>query len=189
MLALATTSQRLMTDQRLDYDASIARLRETGFLDANDKPRMPDRLPQANDDVRLGLSFFRTFLGDGADLSDLTIPRTFFGRSEIGDSSFKNSDLSESNLCWNDFIDVDFSRCNLARSDLRASSFTRVDFSGADLRGSDLRRSDFQDCRFDGAAMDRATLTRRQAAPLALSSAQRAQIAWTDDDGPEPSGG
>ena len=60
----------------------------------------------------MGLSFFRTFVGNG-ELDSLTIPRTFFGRSEKRAISFKNTDLSESCLCWSDFIDVDFTDVNL----------------------------------------------------------------------------
>jgi uncharacterized protein YjbI with pentapeptide repeats len=150
---------------------------------------MPERIPEPEDDEPLGLSFFKTFVGDGADLSNLTIPRTFFGRSEISNTSFRNTDLSESNLRWNDFIDVDFTEATLARADLRASIYTRVNFTRTDLRGADLRRADFEDCIFDGAAMDRAILTRDQGLGLSLSAPQRAAIEWRDEDGPEPSGG
>jgi len=178
-----------MTSPRLGYDDSIRRLRELGFLGEDEQPRMPDHVPQPEDDEPLGLSFFRTFVGEGADLSNLTIPRTFFGRSEISDASFANTDLSESNLRWNDFIDVDFADATLARADFRASVYTRVNFTRADLRAADLRRADFEECVFDGALMDGAVLTRNRASGLSLSGAQKAVIAWCNDDGPEPSGG
>ena len=178
-----------MTAQRLGYDDSIHRLRELGFLGADDKPPMPDHIPQPEDEEPLGLSFFRTFVGEGADLSNLSIPRTFFGRSEISNASFRNTDLTESNLRWNDFIDVDFTEATLARADFRASIYTRVNFTRADLRGADMRRADFEDCVLDGAAMDGTVLTRKQESRLSLSSVQKTAIAWCDADGPEPSGG
>jgi uncharacterized protein YjbI with pentapeptide repeats len=178
-----------MTAPRLGYDDSIRRLRELGFLGADERPPMPNHVPQPEDEEPLGLSFFRTFVGEGADLSYLSIPRTFFGRSEISNASFRNTDLSESNLRWNDFIDVDFTEATLARADLRASIYTRVNFVRTDLRGADMRRADFEDCDFNGAVMDGAVLTRKQGASLGLSSAQNAAIAWCDEAGPEPSGG
>jgi len=149
---------------------------------------MPERMPRY-DDEQLGVSFFRTFVGEHDDLSNLTLPRTYFGRSEINDALFCNTDLTESCFCWNDFIDVDFSDAVLARCDLRASSFTRVVFNRADLRGADLRRSSFDDCSFDGALLDRAILTRAQAELIELTDAQRQVIALTNGDGPEPDGG
>ncbi len=150
---------------------------------------MPDHVPQPEDEEPLGLNFFRTFVGEGADLGNLTVPRTFFGRSEVSNASFRNTDLSESNLRWNDFTDVDFAEATLASADFRASNYTRVNFTRADLRGADLRRADFEECVFDGAAMDGAVLTRNQGLRLSLSSEQKAAIAWCNDDGPEPSGG
>src|SRR5262249_50517774 len=143
-----------MTAPRLGYDDSIRRLRELGFLGVDEQPSMPDHVPQPEDGEPLGLSFFRTFVGEGADLSNLTIPRTFFGRSEVSNASFANTDLSESNLRWNDFIDVDFTEAILSRADFRASNYTRVNFARADMRGTDMRRADFEECVFDGAAMD-----------------------------------
>jgi uncharacterized protein YjbI with pentapeptide repeats len=149
---------------------------------------MPERMPRY-DDEELGVSFFRTFVGEHDDLSNLTLPRTFFGRSEINDVLFRNTDLSESCLCWNDFIDVDFSDAVLARSDLRASNFTRVKFIRTDLRDADLRRSFFEDCTFEGALLDRAILSYTQAEQLQLTETQRQVIAFTKDEGPEPDGG
>jgi BTB/POZ domain-containing protein KCTD9 len=180
-----------MSQARLDYSDSIRRIRQLGlgFLDAEKEPPMPDHVPQPEDEEPLGLSFFRTFVGEGADLSNLTISRTFFGRSEINNASFRNTDLSESNLRWNDFIDVDFTEAILVRADFRAAIYTRVNFTRADLRGADMRRADFEECVFEGAAMDGAVLTHNSGSRLSLSSAQKAVIAWYNEDGPEPSGG
>jgi uncharacterized protein YjbI with pentapeptide repeats len=180
-----------MNQGRLSYSDSIRRIRQLGlgFLEPGQEVPMPDHVPQPEDEEPLGLSFFRTFVGEGAELSNLTIPRTFFGRSEISNASFRNTDLSESNLRWNDFIDVDFTGATLARADFRASIYTRVNFTRADLRGADMRRADFEECIFDGAAMEGTVLTRKQGSRLSLSSAQKAAIAWCDAHGPEPSGG
>jgi uncharacterized protein YjbI with pentapeptide repeats len=172
---------------RLSYEDSCRRL-QPAYLSLDDIPPLPDRLPQFDDDP-LGVSFFRTYVGDGDDFSNLTLPRTFFGRSEINKASFSDTDLAESNLCWNDFIDVDFSSSVLTRADLRASVFTRVRFASADLRDADLRLSSFEDCDFSEAIMDGTILTREQGATLMLSAGQREAIAWTDEDGPEPAGG
>ena len=176
-----------MATPRLTYEDSCRRLQPT-YLDAGDIPRLPDRMPRGDDD-NLGISFFRTFVGEGDDLGNLTLPRTYFGHSEIRDASFRNTDLAESSLCWNDFVDVDFSEATLARSDLRASSFTGVRFVAADLTGADLRRSTFLRCDFTDAVMAGAVLTHAQGEQLNLSGGQRSEIAWTGFDGPEPSGG
>jgi BTB/POZ domain-containing protein KCTD9 len=178
-----------MSQRRLPYDESIRRLRELGLLGQKDTPPIPDHVPQPEDEEPLGLSFFKTFVGEGADLSNLSLPRTFFGRSEIRNASFRNTDLTESNLRWNDFIDVDFSEATLVRADLRASIYTRVNFTRTDLRGADMRRADFEECVFDSALMDGVVLTRAHADRLALSNAQTAVIDWRNEDGPEPSGG
>jgi len=178
-----------MSQERLHYADSIRRLRELGYLGPDEQPPLPDHVPQPEDEEPLGLSFFRTFVGEGADLSNLRIPRTFFGRSEISNASFRNTDLSESNLRWNDFIDVDFTEATLSRADLRASIYTRVNFTRADLRGADMRRAHFEGCVFDEAVMDGAILARGQVRRLALSDSQKAVVDWRDDDGPEPSGG
>lgn len=178
-----------MVESRQNYDDSIRRLQELGVLGPGENPPMPDHVPQPEDNEPLGLSFFRTFLGEDADLSNLTLPRTFFGRSEISDVSFRNTDLTESNLRWNDFINVDFTDAVLAKSDFRASLYNNVKFVRTDLRGADMRRADYEDCTFDYAVMDGVLLTRFQAANMNLNDSQIAVIAWADDDGPEPSGG
>lgn len=67
------------------------------------------------------MRFFRT--RDEGDHSGLTLPRAYFGRSDINNASLFNTDLHESNLCWNDFTDVDFGESDLSQSDLRASVF------------------------------------------------------------------
>jgi uncharacterized protein YjbI with pentapeptide repeats len=174
---------------RLNYDLSCARLRELGLLAHDNHPPMPERLPQYDDSEPLGFSIFRTLLDDALDLSDLTLPRTFFGRSQIDRVSFRNSDLHESNLCWNDFNGTDFSGADLRSSDMRASLFHNVLFVAANLDGADLRQSSFTECSFEEATMKHAILTRQQGAAMRLSETQRQHIDWRDEDGPEPGGG
>lgn len=180
-----------MKQSRLTYAESIRRIQTPGlgFLGPDEEPLIPDEMPQPEDEEVVGLRFFRTLVGDGADLSNLGIPRTFFGRSEISNASFRNTELSESNLRWNDFIDVNFTDATLARADLRSSKYIRVNFTRADLRGADMRRASFEDCIFESAVMDDAILTHKQGSRLSLSSEQKASIDWRDEDGPEPSGG
>lgn len=177
-----------MATSKLSYEDSCRRLQES-YLEAGEIPPLPPRMPQADDEEPLGVSFFRTSLGDGDDLSNLTLPRTLFCRSEIQDVLFRNTDFTESNLCWNDFIEVDFSDAILVRSDLRGSNFTRVNFASSDLSQADMRRSSFDECDFANASMAGTILTREQGESLSLSDSQRSEIAWTTDEGPEPDGG
>lgn len=79
---------------RLDYQASCRKL--SAYL-GDEVPPLPAALPRYDDRV-LGVSFFKTRVVDD-DFSNLTLPRTFFGRSEIRDVAFRNTDLRESNLC------------------------------------------------------------------------------------------
>lgn len=176
-----------MENTRASYEDSVRRLQKD-YLEPGDIPPMPDRMPRY-DDEELGVSFFRTFVGENEDLSNLTLPRTYFGRSEVNDALFCNTDLTESSMCWNDFVDVDFTDAVLARCDLRASNFIRVKFIRTDLRGADLRRSSFDECSFDGALLDGAIMTNPQAEQIELTETQRKVITLTNDDGPEPDGG
>lgn len=173
---------------RLSYLLSYARLCDLGLLDSNEPPSIPKRMPR-HDDEPIGFSVFRARLDDTLDLSDLSLPRSFFGRSEINRVSFRNTDLHESNLCWNDFLGTDFTDADLARSDMRSSIFQQVIFVNANLDGTDLRRSSFIDCNFEGATMRGVALTREQRPTMHLSEAQRLAVEWHEDNGPEPDGG
>jgi BTB/POZ domain-containing protein KCTD9 len=156
-------------------------------VDASGQPFVPDHLPNHNDTV-LGFSFFRTLLED-AKLENLTIPRTFFGHSGFERVSFRNSDVSESRMCWNDWVECDFTDAVLTGADLRGSEYVRCRFARADLTNADLRHSSFQDCDFTDARLHGARLTRWQGTSLTLTAAQQAEIEWHMDDGPEPPGG
>ena len=177
-----------MTNTRLSYDASCRRL-QNDYLGDGPIPSMPGHLPRPDDEGPLGVSFFRTFVGGGDDLSNLFLPRTFFGRSEINNAAFRNTDLTESNLCWNDFVDVDFTDAVLVGCDMRASRFQRVKFVRTDLRRADLRRSTFEGCTFEWALMEGAILTQKQKLTMRLSQSQIDDVAWSDDDGNDPDGG
>ena len=159
---------------RKTYQESLDRLRQ-GYASFVDETQ--------------GVEFFRTFVGNGDDLSGLTLPKTFFGRSEINDCSFVGTNLSESTMCWNDFVAVDFSDADLTNSDLRASSYTDVKFVACDLKGADLRRSNFTNCDFENAELDFATITPDQVEMLNLTEEQLDSVHVTDDAGEEPAGG
>ncbi len=162
---------------RRGYEESCRRLWNV-FLDHGFVPPMPQSRPHPDDNTDLGLSFFRTFVGQNDDLSNLTLPRTFFAETEIRNASFANSDFRESNFCYNDLIAVDFSIAILKNSDLRCSLFSRVNFTNADLSFADLRHSKFDNCNFTDTVMDGTILTRSQGMRLELSKAQRAVISW-----------
>lgn len=149
-------------------------------------PPLPARAPRHDDDD-LGVSFFRTQVE--GKLEQLTLPRTFFARSEIRNCSFRGTDLSESTANWNDFIDVDFSGADLARCDLRGCTFASVRFTGTCLAGADLRHCSFERCDVTGADMAGAKLTEAGATALGISPDQRRAMALQADDGEEPEGG
>ena len=173
--------------ERLPYIASCQLLISQQLLDGDEVPPLPERPPR-HDDETLGVGFFRTQLAD-TKLDGLSLPRTFFSRSEIRSVSFRDTDLSESTANWNDFTDVDFSSADLSRSDLRASVFERVNFTGASLRGADLRHATFTDCSFADADFTGAKLARESESLLSLSATQRGVIEWHADQGEEPDGG
>lgn len=179
--------EKQLPTPRLSYDDSCRLLQSQQIIDVGEIPPMPTRPPRHDDEV-LGVSFFRTELAD-AKLEHLTLPRTFFGRSEMRATSFRDTDLSESTANWNDFIDVDFSSADLSRCDFRASVFQRVRFIGTCLAGADLRRGSFIGCDFTNADFTGAKLTKQASASLNLSTEQQRVIDWQTDDGAEPAGG
>jgi|tagenome__1003787_1003787.scaffolds.fasta_scaffold19620795_2 uncharacterized protein YjbI with pentapeptide repeats len=178
-----------MTASRLNYEESCRFLQQHGYLEAGELPPIPAHLPQYDDPEPLGVSFFRTLISDEVPLNNLTLARTFFGRSELDKACFRNTDLTESNLCWNDFLSVDFTWAILAKADMRSSQFVDVTFVAADLREADMRRSSFERCTFSGAMLDRARLTKDQGRGLSLTRDQREAIDWQKLPGNEPGGG
>ncbi len=181
-------------NERISYEESYRRLQERGHFPENAVPPIRPQLPSIQDEAPLGISFFRTFVGEEEtglieDIANMTLPRTFFGRTEVRQTSFKHTNLSESCLCWNDFIQVDFTKACLSGSDLRASLYDHVLFVQADLSGADLRHSIFDACDFTGAVMKDVKLTHDQGRLLNLLESQRREIDWQDEDGEEPEGG
>jgi hypothetical protein len=180
---------------RRSLEESWKHLKEQGYkmpLTADQKPLVPSRMPRYDDEAPLGFSFFRTGLED-EDVSNVTIPRVFFGRSSLERVAFRNTDLSESCMCWNDFIDCDFSRADLSRCDMRSSIFRRCRFVGAVLSKADLRRSTFEGCDFTGATLKGAKADEVYGEEYELedrlSEKQRKSMKWAEDPGPEPDGG
>lgn len=174
-------------ESRFSLEETCQRLRELDLIEAGTTIQVPDHPPRFDEDST-GLSFFRTQL-EGVDLGGLSLPRTFFGRSEIREVSFRGSDLSESVAHWNDFVEVDFRDADLTRVDFRASTFQQVDFRLAVLREADLRHATFSDCSFAGALLEGARVARECMESLTLSSVQRQGLHTCADPGPEPPGG
>ena len=173
--------------KRLSYEDSCRALQQQQIIETGDVLPLPERSPRYDDEAR-GVEFFRTMLAD-AKIEHMTLPRTFFGRSEIRAVSFKNTDLSESTANWNDFIDVNFDEADLSRSDFRACLFERVRFKHANLTGTDFRYCGFKDCDFSGADLTDAKFTTKAGAALQFSPEQKQVIDWQAEDGEEPEGG
>jgi BTB/POZ domain-containing protein KCTD9 len=177
-----------MRGSRLPYQESYELLQQLEYSEAGAVPPIPDRRPRFNDEGLFGVRFFRTFRENGK-LENLTLPRTYIGKSEFQTVSFANTDLNESVLCWNDFNEVNFADADLSECDLRTSIFRENSFVRANLRNADLRRSRFKDCDFTNADMQGAKLTRMQGEQIHLSDKQQQVIDWQDSDGEEPPGG
>jgi len=173
--------------KRLSYEDSCRALQDRQLIEPGAIPPLPVESPRYDDEAP-GVSFFRTMLAD-AKLQHLTLPRTFFGRSEIRATSFRDTDLSGSTANWNDFIEVDFGDADLSGSDLRACLFERVRFAGASLAGVDFRYCGFKQCDFSEADLTDAKLTQKVGAALRLTAEQQSVIDWQPDDGEEPEGG
>jgi uncharacterized protein YjbI with pentapeptide repeats len=148
-------------------------------------------MPSYDDEQPLGFSYFRYRLEE-ANNSNLTLPRTYFGRSLFRRVTFANTDLSESRICWNDFEKCDFTGADLSACDMRASNFVECKFVDANLRGADLRHSSFENCDFAGADLTETVTGHEDAIGCLqdyLTESQQAVIAWEPDPGPEPPGG
>jgi uncharacterized protein YjbI with pentapeptide repeats len=177
-----------MRHPRLSYQESYELLQQLKYCPAGVAPPVPDRRPQFDDEELLGVRFFRTYRENGK-LENLTLPRTYIGKSEFQSVSFANSYLYDSMLCWNDFNSVDFTDADLSDCDLRASIFRQNSFVRANLRNADLRHSHFKECDFTDSEMQGAKLTREQGEQIRLSARQQVAIDWQESDGDEPPGG
>jgi len=172
---------------RHSYEESCKVLQGLGLLEGNRIPPQPQRQPRHDDDEP-GVSIFRISV-EKVSLNNLSLARTFFGRSEIRSVSFKGTDLTESILCWNDFIEVDFADADLSRCDLRAANFRNVKFVRSNLTAAELRNASFEQCDFTDANMDGTKLTRMQGWKLKLSEQQRKGIDWHWSGADQPPGG
>jgi uncharacterized protein YjbI with pentapeptide repeats len=173
--------------KRLSYEESCAALQKRKMIGAGAIPALPDSQPRHDDAAGRGIRFVNTVLAHRR-LENLTLPRTFFGRSEIRRMSFKGSDLSGATANWNDFVQVNFSGADFSGSDLRACLFERVRFVGASLAGVDFRYCGFKRCDFKDADLTDAKLTRKAGAALRLTPEQQSVIDWQAEDGIEPEG-
>lgn len=170
---------------RKSYEESFTTLAEAVEIVGEPKPEVAR--PPRNDDQDFGPSIFRALV-ENVDLSDLTLPGLYVGRSELRRVFFAGSDLHLSTFNWNDLVDCSFYLCDLRGSDLRACTFERCSFTRADLSRADLRNAAFGGCDFTGANLDGAVLQPSQRETLHLSAEQAAAAVWSDE-GSEPSGG
>src|SRR5262249_50770594 len=118
------------------------------------------------------------------DLSNLTMPRRMINRSGFERVSFRNTDLSQSFMCWNDFINCDFTDADLSCCDMRASIFDSCSFVRCKLIAADLRRSSFEDCDFTDADLRGAFIECME--DIAGTREQYRTIEITEDEGPQP---
>jgi uncharacterized protein YjbI with pentapeptide repeats len=124
-----------------------------------------------------------------ADLSNLTIPRRKMYRSSFERVSFVNSDLNQSFMCWNDFIDCDFTDADLTCCDMRSSIFRNCKFIRCRLIGANLQRSTFEECDFTDADLTGAWVDDYSADSLDLPAEQCNQYGNWDWVGRMPKGG
>lgn len=186
----APQAKRAARTLRLPVEETWRFLKQEGYEppeDTKGQPAILERMP-SYDDEGDRLSFFKTRV-EGDKLDHLTIPRTFFARSEMVRVGFQDTDLHESRMCWNDWTKCNFTGADLTGCDMRASVFVRCKFVKAVLLGADMRRCTFDRCDFAGAQLAGAQLSRAQAEQLDLSGQQWNDISWQQDDGPEPPGG
>lgn len=170
---------------RRSYAESFTVLAEAVEIVGDPKPDVAR--PPRHDDADFGPSIFRALVAS-TDLSELTLPGLYVGRSELRQVFFADSDLHLSTFNWNDLVDCSFYLCDLSGSDLRACVFERCSFTRADLSRADLRHSTFGGCDFTGANLAGATLHDSQREIVHLSEEQAAAVVWTDAAS-EPAGG
>jgi uncharacterized protein YjbI with pentapeptide repeats len=64
--------------------------------------------------------------------------------------SLKQCDLSEADLSFATFVDVDFSESNLTRTSFNHSRFVRCCFEKSQLNGTNFSHAEFENCFFGG---------------------------------------
>jgi hypothetical protein len=153
---------------------------------AGGEPFIPPGMPNSGDENPL----FGLHGSHEIDFSGLSLPRMHFGRDLFERTSFANTDLTESRMCWDDFDDCDFTGADLTACDMRYCGFVRCKFIGTVMRRTDLRQSTFEECEFLGADLTGAIFDEDNL-PFVdyLSEQQKLIVAWTPVSGPEPPGG
>ncbi|MBC8141526.1 MAG: pentapeptide repeat-containing protein [Armatimonadetes bacterium] len=153
-------------------------------LNRDGSPLVPSGVPLPGDEgfgaLKTGYVYW--------EMSGYTLPRAFFGRCLIEWANFTNTDLHESRLCWNDFVDCSFRYADLSGADLRASLFVRCRFDHSSLSNADFRGSAFHDCTFSEANVSGCNMV-RGVEGIRLSAEQTATLIWSDEPGAEPPGG
>jgi hypothetical protein len=136
------------------------------------------------------ITFFKSGHRD-SDLSNLTIPRRYMNRSTFERVLFVNSDLNQSFMCWNDFIDCDFTDADLTCCDMRSSIFRNCKFIRCRLIGANLQRSTFEECDFTDADFTGAWVDDYSTDDLCnlLTGEQCNQFGNWDAEGRMPKGG
>lgn len=180
-----------MPTERLSLEATWKHLRKADGFDIprarGNKPKLIDHhagVDRKSDPV--DITFFKS-LWEDTDLSNLTFPRRHINRTGMTRVSFRNTDLNQSFLCWNDFIECDFTDADLTCCDLRASVFEGCSFVRCKLIGADLRGSSFEGCDFTAADLTGAKVWIDDE-DMPTDDWQFAQIVMCDDN-PEPRGG
>lgn len=142
---LGTSSEReFSTNGRQAYHPTCQRPQQLGFLDPGEIPPLPCRMSSTSDSGPLGLRSFRTRASE-VKLDHLSLPRTFFVHSEIANVLFREADLSESCLCWNDF-----SKCDLTARTCRRAACEHPTSPRADSQGPTSKARTFADRAFGG---------------------------------------
>lgn len=121
-------------------------------------------------DIR-GASYFMATIGPSPDVQFNRANARYanFGLAKMSGGSFKNADLTRTNLAGADLSnsdlsganlsDVDLSNANLANSDLRGTNLDHATLVGTGLKGANLRGARLGSTIIDHANLDQADLT------------------------------
>jgi uncharacterized protein YjbI with pentapeptide repeats len=134
------------------------------------------------------ITFFRKGYR-GGDFSDLTIPRRYMNRTSFEGVLFINTDLNQSFMCWNDFIDCDFTDADLTCCDMRSSIYRNCKFIRCKLIGANLQRSTFTGSDFTDADLTGVSVDDHSFDTLDLTEEQSQQIGDWEWIGLMPKGG
>ena len=172
---------------RLTYEESCRALQRLGHLQEGAIPPLPDHRPRYDDEGPLGVNFFRTSVRDG-DIENMTLPRTFFGRSDIGPLSFKTR-IVRIYAVLERFQQGGLHGCQSLQKRPPCLAVLQGAFRQNRSPKCRLRQLTFAECDFTDAEMRGARLTHRQGRVIVLSTQQREAIDWQESDGSPPGGG